>query len=179
MRERLRVSSVCERCGRNYSVRSDQARIQRYCSSHCKHPLPIDRFWARVLKSGDDACWLWQGTKRCGYGLFSFSGVQWSAHRFAYVIGNGPLMAGLDVLHRCDNPPCVNPAHLFLGTHVDNMADMVAKRRGKPKAKLTASQASEIRASGGRPIDVAREYGISPSTVSNIRAGRVWKGLHA
>lgn len=90
----------------------------------------IDRFNAKIDKSGD--CWLWTGgvkSKEHPYGKFSMGKCSVKAHRAAWLIANGPIAEGLHVLHRCDNPRCVRPEHLFLGTHQQNMADMHAKGR--------------------------------------------------
>ena len=96
------------------------------------------RFWPKVNKDGPihpklkTRCWVWTaGVSRFGYGELAIGGgKKIRAHRFAWVLSHGPVPNGLFVLHRCDNPPCVNPEHLWLGTRVDNIADMVAKGRG-------------------------------------------------
>lgn len=89
------------------------------------------RFWAKVDKSaGPDACWLWTAAKRkTGYGLFYIRRAHGS-HRIAWAMDKGPIPDGLCVCHRCDNPPCCNPAHLFLGTYADNNHDKEIKGRG-------------------------------------------------
>jgi hypothetical protein len=89
----------------------------------------IARFWAKVEKT--DGCWLWRAQIACGYGRFRSDQGNMQAHRFAWIITNGPIPDGLWVLHKCDVKICVNPEHLFLGTHEDNMADMVQKGRQK------------------------------------------------
>jgi hypothetical protein len=88
------------------------------------------RFWAKVEKT--DGCWLWTAAKdRLGYGYFKWDGKQGKAYRYSWTLHNGPIPTGMCVLHRCDTPSCVNPAHLFLGTQADNVRDMDAKgRRG-------------------------------------------------
>ena len=97
-----------------------------------------DRFWARVQKG--EGCWRWDGSKnRYGYGFVSYGprGAQTrvQAHRVAWTLAYGPIPDGAFVLHHCDNPPCVRPDHLFLGTQGDNMVDMAAKRRGSNQWK--------------------------------------------
>lgn len=85
-----------------------------------------DRFWSKVDRSAD--CWLWTGARTpTGYG--ALHGQERLAPRMAWTLSVGPIPMGLQVLHRCDNPPCVNPDHLWLGTQQDNMADMIAKGR--------------------------------------------------
>jgi len=147
-----------------------------------------ERFWAKVEK-GDD-CWEWQGfIVPEGYGRFYVrqDGKSWMravrAHRFAWEAQNGPLESGECVLHRCDNPRCVNPGHLFLGTPGDNSADMVRKGRQamgerNPKAVLTESDVVAIRAANGDGIStvkLSRMYGVHQATVWKIVRRKTWK----
>lgn len=149
-------------------------------------PSMLDRFWAKVEKSS--GCWLWQAAKdERGYGRFGVGshGAR-LAHRVSWELVNGPLPHGMWVLHRCDTPSCVNPNHMFLGTHEDNMEDMAAKGRGRKnhptgerayRAKLTLEQAQEIRrlrASGMTQIAVAQQFGIHRGTVQEITKGRTY-----
>jgi hypothetical protein len=93
-----------------------------------KGAVDMDRFWSKVAKGADDACWLWQaGRFKSGYGAFAMRPHTKRAHRVAWELVNGPIPDGLHVLHECDTPPCCNPAHLFLGTHADNMRDRQSK----------------------------------------------------
>jgi hypothetical protein len=92
---------------------------------------PVDRFWEKVDKSGD--CWLWTGHRGCkGYGAAWAEGRHQAAHRVSWELAFGAIPDGLHVLHHCDNPPCVNPDHLWLGTNSDNQRDCVAKGRANP-----------------------------------------------
>ena len=90
----------------------------------------MQRFWEKVRKT--ENCWLWQGSVTSdGYGRFHMSGKTHSAHRIAYMLRNGMIEDDLHVLHKCDNPPCVNPAHLYLGDHYQNMQDKKMRGHGK------------------------------------------------
>ncbi len=92
------------------------------------------RFWAKVDIGAPDKCWEWQAScNPAGYGGFQFNGRFGKAHRAAWELANGPIPEGICVLHRCDNPPCCNPAHLWLGTYADNHRDAVAKGRIDPR----------------------------------------------
>jgi len=110
----------------------DASVVKKLSSRH--HGVTLsDRLWARVVRGAPDACWEWQGaTDKDGYGRIGRGGrgaPNNPAHRVAFEISRGPIPYGLLVCHHCDNPPCCNPAHLFLGTHQDNQADKVAKGR--------------------------------------------------
>lgn len=145
-----------------------------------------ERFWKFVepIPEGD-GCWIWTGSQTPkGYGYFWFTGGKWrSAHRASWEIHNGPIPDGLHVLHRCDNPPCVNPAHLFLGTGLDNSRDCYRKGRAKLGAqrfgaKLDDAKVIEIRrrlANKEQQAAIAREFGISTAVLYNIRMGIKWK----
>lgn len=142
----------------------------------------LERLWTKVDKSGE--CWNWTGrTHRFGYGEITFNGEKQGTHRVAWVLANGPIPTGLSVLHRCDNPRCVRPDHLFLGTQTDNQRDMREKGRHikgsrHPHARLTETEAIEIQRSAGvSALALARKYGVSKVTVRNIQLGRRWKCL--
>lgn len=165
-------------------------------------PLPIvDRFWNRVDKRGPDECWLWQGKPRKdGYGAIGRgrSGDGYIlVHRFSYELHNGLLGEGMYACHTCDVRLCVNPKHLFEGTHLDNMADRDAKGRvasgeksgrklhpeSTPRgsanglAKLRESDIPKIRLmydNGGTMKGIARQYGLDSGTIRAIVKRRTW-----
>lgn len=149
---------------------SHYMRLWRYGDPTIGRLSEIDRFWSYVDKSGD--CWLWLAAKnKYGYGKFSPAGV---AHRFSYELHFGEIPDGMFVCHRCDNPPCVRPDHLFLGTPADNTADMISKKRHRfgeshGNAKLTDAVVRDIRAmrdDGYSFYAIAERFGVNRSTVA-------------
>lgn len=142
-----------------------------------------ERFWEKVDRTGE--CWVWTANRnKAGYGrIASKRGSMEYAHRLSYMMFHGDP-GELSILHDCDNPPCVNPAHLKAGTQKDNLDDM--DRRGRriclkgeaaPAARLTEAQVLEIRASPLNQTQLARLYGLDPSTVSNIMTRKLWKHI--
>lgn len=158
------------------------------------------RFWIKVKKGAAAECWPWIGARQAtGYGFMFASGSprRWLlAHRFSYELASGAsipeVIVGSDgvagktqVCHTCDNPPCVNPAHLWLGTLRDNQRDKTHKGRNadnrgprNPRAKLTESDVAEIRALRGEGLTqqaIAGRYGVAQATISKILIGQRWK----
>lgn len=151
-----------------------------------------ERFDQRVIRGVDpDECWSWRGSRDLkGYGrIWDGKRVQ-LAHRISWVLAHGSLDSAICVLHRCDNPPCANPRHLFLGTRQDNNED--ARRKGRaasgppvhrgeahPRAKLTECQVAEIRRRYvPRKVtrgQLADQYGVSESTIKAIIERRIWR----
>lgn len=151
-------------------------------------PNTIADVWKWVDQRGPDDCWPWTSSRSAnGYGTFKIGSRSLGAHRVVYEAATGAAPGALFVCHRCDNRSCCNPAHLFLGTHTDNMRDKTAKgRSGAPQgsehpfARLTEAQVSEIRArwaagTRGRGRELAAEYGVAESTICGIAKGRRWK----
>jgi HNH endonuclease len=146
-------------------------------------------YCSRVAANG---CHIWiQSVDRWGYGAAYWEGKRWIAHRLSWTAHNGPIPAGLLVLHRCDNPNCINPDHLWLGTNDDNMADMKAKGRArngvmagtyKPKKghrfsmpqrrKLSWEQVQEIRDSKRTYEQLGRQFGVSDATIWRVKKGK-------
>ena len=144
------------------------------------------RFLEKIALTRETGCWHWTGARHPqGYGLIKRKdGAQLRAHRVAYELAHGPIPADTIVCHHCDNPRCVRPSHLFLGTHDDNMADMVAKERAarlrgqhNGSAKLHPTEVIAIRQSDGRYRDIAGRYGISSSAVGRIKRRERWAHL--
>lgn len=133
-------------------------------------PEDIERFWSKVGLPTPSGCTEWLGFRtKLGYGRFRVNRETVSAHRFAYFAFHGDDITGLQVCHHCDNPPCVNPAHLFLGTAADNMADCARKGRiYAPPVKLSPKMVFEARClheSGVSLPQLARCYGVAKTTM--------------
>jgi len=148
---------------------------------------PSQRFKEKVRFGPMDQCWEWVGSKmRLGYGMFSVNGKNRLAHRVAWEMVAGEIPPGQCVLHRCDNPGCVNPAHLFLGTQQDNIRDR--DQKGRQRGPLGEKQhLSKLDESGVRHIrrvhrygiathrQLAETYGVSDSTITDIIQRRTWR----
>lgn len=155
------------------------------------HKVPVlygkhyDLFWQKVDKSGE--CWNWKGAKfNSGYGMVRYQKKNYCAHRLSYAMVHGGVPGGMIVCHKCDNPTCVNPAHLFAGTHKDNSQDMMKKGRkhdssgeNNGQAKLNKVQVTEIRhtyALGNITCEeLAKKYGVSSSLIGMIASGKSWR----
>jgi len=147
---------------------------------------PAARLAAWSEPDTNGGCLLWTGSiNERGYGQIGVSSGKWRVHRLAWVLANGAIPPGMHVLHRCDIRTCVNPAHLFLGTNADNVADMVNKGRNRActgvqngQSKLTCEIVRSVwarinaRESGA---SIARDIGVSQTAVSNIKVGRTWR----
>ena len=207
------ISRNCEYCGKSFDVWPYQlAKGEgQFCSLRCVRRAHIkprtqeefkEQFWRQVAIGDPHRCWEWQGksmTKAGGYGLMWVPGIRKlvSANRIAWEISNGPISPGLVIRHKCDNPPCCNPAHLILGTTSDNAKDMVSRNRQNPanlaalldwtrrngkrpiNATLTAKEAEIIRQlyAAGRITQgaLAKQFGVTQSNISRIINRGRWK----
>ena len=142
-------------------------------------------FWDQT-ETMPDGCIRWTGaTTTAGYGRIQFSRKEWYAHRLAWTLTYGEIPAGMEICHRCDVPGCVNPDHLFLGNHTENMRD--ARRKGRlatgdrhPGAKLTADEVREVRArrmAGETTTSLAAAFGATTATISRITTGQAYRNV--
>tara|TARA_R110000823_G_C15723655_1_gene478953 strand:- start:103 stop:600 length:498 start_codon:yes stop_codon:yes gene_type:complete len=147
-----------------------------------------ERLENRSMWEPNSGCLLWfggyHGPAPNNYGTMRWKGKAEKVHRLAWIDAHGPVPDGMEVCHRCDMPMCLNVGHLFLDTHVGNMADMVAKKRQRflqgenhPVSKLTGSQVHAIRADPRGIIRVAKDYGVSKSLISAIRRREAWRHI--
>lgn len=141
-------------------------------------------FFHRVAKGASDDCWEWQGSKTwSGYGQFQHGTATKLAHRIAYTFANGDIPDGLVVRHKCDNPPCCNPAHLEVGTYKDNMQDAVVRDRmshgeAHPFAVLTEDDVREIRAQHEQGVTISamsRHYGVGRKAIRSAIRRETWR----
>lgn len=197
--KKKRVTRVCAVCGKTFEravsriegKRKGRCRLGRYCSAKCRsagqEATPIEvRFWKYVAPGETHECWNWQGSKSShGYGQVSCGrryGSPLGAHRVSWQVHFGEIPNKLFVLHKCDNPACVNPNHLFLGTCTDNAIDASQKRRipmGEKHhaSKLTSEDVLECRRlfkEGVSMRKLAKKYGVLSKTISDAIKGVTW-----
>lgn len=154
-------------------------------------PRPIkERLLSTKVVDIQTGCWNWIGSSRgIGYGRLKHQSKTWAAHRLSYTVFVGPITEGLWVCHRCDNPSCINPDHLFLGTPLDNNQDMVCKNRNKScpgvlngTATLNEEQVLEIarlaKTGEYKYKDIGDLYGVSATCVGQINRKESWKYLN-
>lgn len=196
------TSIPCPVCGKDFEAiaywKHGVKHLKKFCSQSCGGTARRDsgsslteKFWKYVGASGsEDDCWTWSSTtNNRGYGKIFRSRIAPNfvlAHRLSYEIHHGPLPDGASVCHRCDNPPCCNPRHLFLGTHRQNMEDAAIKGRMHPgeqskTARLTAPDVVRIRqryAAGGITYAaIANEYGVGQMTICHIVKRTTWRHI--
>jgi len=204
MQKRPKISASCRHCGEQYMAdKYDYTKLgYGFCSPSCsakqnnadrKIMSENERFWSKVKIGTEDECWEWQGKlHKYGYAYCQWNRKLHHAHRISYIITNGPIPNRMLICHHCDNRKCVNPKHLFLGTHKDNMADCMSKNRhtcqhyqllinGKgensPRHKLTESQVIDIRRrhrDGITYAQLSKEYGVNKSTARHADIGINW-----
>lgn len=151
---------------------------------HPRQPLH-EKFWRYVEPEPNSGCWLWVGAvggnvPKWGYGKIKHEGKQISAHRVSWELHHGPISPEILVLHKCDVTICVNPGHLFLGSHRDNAVDRSNKDRGNnsgelsKQSKLKSSQVLSILDDPRDALTLSNEYGVSRDAIYAIRKGKAW-----
>lgn len=189
----------CGICGTNVTELSTRSRYRKrgygYCSPPCHGEAKrraaaarrTTRFLSRVKKGDPDECWPYQGYRSArGYGFVTEGAAKNTpAHRYMYRLVFGEVPDNKVVCHKCDNPPCCNPNHLWLGSNAENIQDMWRKGRGKQarplkgeahmSAKLTEDDVREIRASSDPRPKLATRYGVSWGAIDCIQKRKTWK----
>lgn len=185
-------SNQCAKCWRvaraaSYARHAESTRARRAAQRQaqgCRPRLPLwERFWANVERLSPAECWVWTGLRVSGYGQIRAGNKQKGAHRISYEWAKGPIPPGMFVMHSCDNPACVNPNHLSVGTPGDNSRDAAAKgrmARGKRHgmARLTEEYVREIKASPRRRSSVtyfANKFGVGRDSIYSVYWGETWK----
>lgn len=164
----------CKNCGKIFTSNHNQLVM---CSDDC-------RFSSKIIKT-PKGCWEWIGSKDTrGYGSFKYEGKVIKAHRYSYIKYKGNIPESMCVCHKCDNPKCVNPEHLFLGTNADNVRDKVNKNRVyrawgelSKRTKLSNEQAMEIYVSPLKHKELALKYNVKKCVIDDIKRGRSFRNV--
>ncbi len=194
----LSIYVTCQRCGKSFATEKnilDKGK-GKFCSKKCLITPPTDiktAFWSQVVKHDGDGCWEWTGNKSrsFGYGSFAYAGTTKAAHRVSWEMHNGPIQVNSEirilVCHKCDNPPCVRPDHLFLGTDADNNKDNMLKGRCRPrvgssqwKTRHTEAEVIEMRrlfSEGVSKRSIADRFGLTMSHLGFILRRKTWKHI--
>lgn len=172
----------CPHCGALTPLYLPQ---QKYCSMECYFahitPEPARVFWTKVINNGPNRCWGWRAASHKGrYQTIRLNGKTERASRFSWLIHNGPIPAKMFVCHTCDNPPCTNPSHLFLGTALDNARDRSVKGRScrgenSRFSVLPEKEVKKIRAMPGIYQEIADRFGVCRGTIKKIKGRKTWK----
>lgn len=178
---------ICHRCNNPGCVNPNHLFLGTYWE---RNKRDVKERFEEKFEEDESGCWNWMAYKMpFGHGTFKIDGRMQLAHRVAYQMYVGEIPEGICVCHHCDNPCCVNPNHLFLGTQADNVQDCENKgrdvHRGSPgekhgMAKLTEEQVRPIRkmwADGARNVDLAKRFGVSCATISRIVHYQHWKNI--
>ena len=187
-RQSSKIERTCVTCGKTFLAPAAEVKRRggKYCSRPCYHvakQLSLEHLFCRaIIEEQPNGCLLWRGAiDRKGYGIIYATCRPpqrlFLAHRIAWELVHGAISSTDHVLHSCDTPACVNTDHLFIGSHLDNMADMSVKER-QPNQKITSAIAVKIREryrDGTSQQKLADEYGIVQTTVSSIIRRKTWK----
>lgn len=170
----------CCGCGgiieRASDVSSPSWARRRFCTPVCAaqdkaKDKTADQFFALTIPEPNSGCWIWAGVLSSdGYGQVRSGGVKKKAHRLSVEIHKGPIPAGMWVCHHCDNPACVNPDHLYIGTAAENGRDQMTRRRHAARLRLDVVQEQEVAASDAPIAVLARQYGVDRTTIRRARA---------
>lgn len=191
------LERVCVQCGEIFKIWPSDLKTSKgkYCSNRCQldwqgHPdRVLEKFWKHVKIDSMTGCWQWTGGKNeFGYGIFCTDKRRIRTHRYCWELFKEPIPKGMCICHHCDNPSCINPDHMFIGTQAENMADMRKKHRGStkprpgtenPAAKLSEQQVRIIFSMNGtvRAEEVAQVFNVKKTSVYNIWSRITWKHL--
>ncbi len=170
----------CRNCNLEFDKKPAEIKGTKhnYCKKKCKGEFlskqTTEKFYQKSKPNGE--CWEWTGClNKFGYGTARYKGKVELAHRVSYIISCGEIADGMCVCHKCDNPKCINPEHLFLGSHQENMEDMRVKLR--KWSKLTFDDVEEIRESSESSIVLAKKYSVSDRAIRYARDTTHWMPL--